>query len=280
MTAHFIKTGLIGHPVSHSKSPLIHNYWIQKYGLSGTYTAIDLSCENLEAGIANLVAEGFGGFNVTVPHKVDVMSFCHTLDPLAKIVGAVNTVVVQNGKLHGTNTDVYGFVENIKENTPPHFSFSGGAALVLGAGGAARAVVQGLIEAGAPEILIANRTRANADLLLSTISQPEKIKIIDWSERQSQKTLANINFLVNTTALGMSGKAPLEMDLTHLPLSALVHDIVYAPLLTALLQNAKNRGNPIATGIGMLLHQARPAFHRWYGVMPEVDRKLTDMVLA
>lgn len=280
MTANFIKTGLIGHPVSHSKSPLIHNYWIQKYGLSGTYTAIDLSCENLEAGIAGLIEEGFGGFNVTVPHKVDVISLCHTLDPLAKIVGAVNTVAIQSRKLHGTNTDVYGFVENIRKNAPPHFSFTGGTALVLGAGGAARAVVQGLIEAGVPEILIANRTRANADLLLSTASKPDKIKIIDWSERESKKTLVNINFLVNTTALGMNGKVPLEMNLEHLPLSALVHDIVYAPLMTALLQNAKSRGNPIATGIGMLLHQARPAFHRWYGVMPEVDEKLADMVLA
>jgi len=276
----FIKTGVIGHPIAHSKSPLIHNYWIKQLGLSGEYKAIDLSCENLESGITDLIAQGYKGFNITVPHKVDVMRLCHTLDPLAKIIGAVNTLIVQNnGHLHGTNTDAFGFIENIRENAPA-FRFDAGPALVLGAGGAARAVIQGLLEAGVPEIWLANRTRANAQSLLELSPTPDKIKVINWDDKDNPATLSGINLLTNTTALGMTGKDKLVIDLSALPLSALVNDIVYAPLMTDLLTQAKAQGNPIVTGIGMLLHQARPAFHHWYGIMPNVDDPLQKLVLS
>lgn len=280
MKKNFVRTGLIGHPVSHSKSPLIHNYWIKRHNLEGLYAAVDLPCETLEEGIASLVAQGFCGFNVTVPHKVDVMKHCHQIDNLAKRVGAVNTVVIQDKKLFGTNTDVFGFVQNIKENAPKDFDFKNGDALVLGAGGASRAVVQGLLDEGVPKILIANRTRSNADILLAHVSDPSRIKIVPWEDKANKDICGQANLLVNTTSLGMTGKAVLKMDLSHLPEKCLVNDIVYAPLMTGLLEAAKKRGNPVVTGIGMLLHQARPAFEKWYGIMPAVTPELEKMVLS
>lgn len=279
MSKEHIRTGLIGHPVSQSKSPLIHAYWMKQHGINGTYSAVDLPCETLVAGVKDLIAREFKGFNVTVPHKVDIMALCDSVDELARIVGAVNTVTIKNGKLHGSNTDVFGFIQNIRE-TAPDFDFTKGAALVLGAGGASRAVVQGLIEAGAPQIRIANRTRANADLLLAHASDPNKIRIIEWDRRNDADVLGDVNLLVNTTSLGMTGKGDLDMKLDALPIKALVNDIVYAPLMTDLLTHAKTRGNTVVTGIGMLLHQARPAFESWHGVRPKVDDALERLVLA
>lgn len=274
-----IKTGVIGHPISQSKSPLIHSYWMKNLGIHGTYQAIDFPCEGLIENIQSLIKQSFRGFNVTVPHKIEIMKICDQIDDLAHIVGAVNTVSIKNDKLYGTNTDVFGFVQNICE-AHPDFSFSRGAALVLGAGGAARAIVQGLLDAGAPHIKIANRTRSNADLLLKHASAPHKIEIIDWALREDKAILSNINILINTTSLGMTGKDRLEMNLEKLPTTALVNDIVYAPLMTDLLTQAKSRGNLIVTGIGMLLHQARPAFELWHGVRPDVDSTLEKLVLS
>lgn len=279
MTQKFIKAAVIGHPIGHSKSPLIHNSWIKDYGLTGSYEAIDFSCENLKIGIDKLIQDGFSGFNVTVPHKINILHLCNSVDDLANIVGAVNTVVIRDGLLHGTNTDVYGFVQNIKEDAP-HFSFTNGPALVIGAGGAARAVVQGLIQEGVPEIRIANRTQANVDLLIKTSSSPDRVKIIHWNEKSQKNYLSDVNLVVNTTSLGMTGKDPLDIDLEHLPVSTLVNDIVYSPLQTGLLLQASKRGNATVTGIGMLLHQARPAFAAWFGVMPDVSEDLKQRVLA
>ncbi|MCB1783526.1 MAG: shikimate dehydrogenase [Alphaproteobacteria bacterium] len=273
------KTALIGHPVSHSKSPLIHGHWIAKHGLNATYEAIDLPCEDLEEGVQTLIREGYKGFNITVPHKVDIMSLCDQIDDLARIVGAVNTVTIENGKLSGTNTDVYGFTQNIRE-TAPDFDFTKGPALVLGAGGAARAIIQGLIAQGVPEIRLSNRTKEKALELLENASTPEKIKLLNWDARSEKSTQQDLNLLVNTTSLGMTGKTPLEIDLTHLPPAAHVNDIVYAPLMTDLLTKAKANGNPIITGIGMLLHQARPGFKLWHGIMPEVTEDLREKVLS
>lgn len=274
-----VKTGLIGHPVLQSKSPLIHGHWMKQLGISGTYSAVDLPCEGLEDGVKNLIAQGYRGFNVTVPHKIAMLEICDHVDELAQIVGAVNTVSIKDGKLYGTNTDVFGFTQNIRE-TYPDFDFTRGAALVLGAGGAARAVVQGLIDSGVPQVRIANRTRKNADLLLAHASAPEKIEIIEWARRENRDVLGDINLVVNTTSLGMTGKGVLEMDLAALPVSAVVNDIVYAPLMTQLLNDAKMRGSRVVTGIGMLLHQARPAFELWHGVRPDVDVALEKLVLA
>ena len=268
-----IKTGVIGHPVAHSKSPLIHNYWIGKYGLTGIYTAIDIAEDALEEGIAALVEQDYAGFNVTVPYKERIITLCADIDETARKIGAINTIFIREGKLYGTNTDMFGFVENLQENAPD-FNFSGGPAVVLGAGGAARAVIQGLLQQGVPEIHLLNRTRSKAENLKAIDS---RIRIHDWTE--ISKVLGNANFLVNTTSLGMTGKAPLEIDLSGLPKATLVHDIVYTPLQTALLKTAQARGNQIVTGLGMLLHQARPAFEKWYGIKPDVDRQLQEVVL-
>lgn len=270
----FVKTGLIGHPVSHSKSPAIHNYWIQKYGLSGEFKAIDIPSDNLRSGVQKLVDEGYAGFNVTTPHKQDIFDLCDEVDDTAKAIRAVNTVIIKNGKLSGTNTDAYGFWQNVVEsgNKP---DFSKGPCVVLGAGGAARAVIHALIGAGADKIIVTNRT---GDKARDIRSMDNKIlRLAEWEHRSD--ILKGASFVVNTTSSGMTGKDPLQIDLSQLPQHAVVADIVYAPLMTDLLSAAKGRGNPIVTGIGMLLHQARPAFEKWHGVLPDVTQELQDIVL-
>jgi len=270
-----ILTGVIGHPIVHSKSPLIHNYWIKQSGLKGTYEAVDIPCEDLEGGLKNLIERGFKGFNVTIPHKESVLALCDELDETAQQIGAVNTVIIDDGRLKGMNTDSFGFIENIRSQKPD-FSFASGSAVVLGAGGAAKAVVHGLLEHGAPEIIIANRTKEKALILSESCLAPDKVHLVEWEERS--KKLEGVALLVNTTSLGMEGQDNLDIDLSLLPRDALVSDIVYAPLYTELLKAAKDSGHEIVTGIGMLLHQARPAFKAWYGVMPEVSAELEEMV--
>ncbi|HBR68954.1 MAG TPA: shikimate dehydrogenase [Rhodospirillaceae bacterium] len=271
------KVCVIGHPVTHSKSPRIHNYWIKKYGLDGNYDAVDIPCENLREGVAELVAKGYRGFNVTIPHKEAVLSLCDELDEGAQQIGAVNTVVIDGGKLRGRNTDAFGFIQNIRQEAPK-FSFAAGSAVVLGAGGAAKAVVHGLLEHGTPEVFVLNRTKEKALILAKSSLAPDKVVIANWDERS--KVLEGASLLVNTTALGMEGKDTLDIDLALLPRDALVTDIVYTPLYTPLLVDAKKRGHKTVTGIGMLLHQARPAFQAWFGVMPEVTPELEKMVTA
>lgn len=275
MTTDFIKTAVIGHPIAHSKSPLLHNHWISHYGLHGEYKAIDIAPDNLKAGIQALIDDGYTGFNVTVPHKVAIMDLCDELSDIAQEIGAVNTVTIQNGKLYGTNTDAYGFIQNIKENIQKEWHFNNGRALVLGAGGAANAIIYALIEEGVPEIILTNRTREKADTLKSL--SPEKITVVDWEERNA--ACKNTNLIVNSTALGMCGKPPLDIDLSLATRTTLVTDIVYAPLYTDLLQQAQNHEMHIITGIGMLLHQARPGFEMWNGVMPEVNKTIENLIL-
>lgn len=274
----FVKTAVIGHPIAHSKSPLIHNHWLNAYGLKGEYTAIDIAPEALESGVRQLVEEGYAGFNVTVPHKQAIIPLCDEVDTLARTIGAVNTVTIRKNKLYGTNTDAYGFVQNIRstlERDNISWNFSGGKAVVLGAGGAARAIVYALALEGAPEIVITNRTLEKAERLVSLA--PDIIKVVDWEARD--QALEGANIIVNTTALGMDGQPPLDLNLSAAPTGALVTDIVYAPLMPPLLEHAKSRGNPIVTGIGMLLHQARPGFELWNGPLPTVTKKLETAVL-
>ncbi len=268
----FIKTGVIGHPISHSKSPIIHNYWIDKYELSGAYKAIDIQPNNLKQDVQQLIDDGYKGFNVTVPHKIAIMDLCYEIDDLAKIIGAVNTVYIKDGKLYGTNTDAYGFTQNIKINAP-HFDFRSKKAVILGAGGAAKSILYALEKAGISEIIIANRTRGKADKLAHGI-----IKSIDWEQRNN--ALKDADIIINTTSLGMTGQPALSMDLTKINPNALITDIVYAPLLTDLLLQAKSKNLEIVTGIGMLLHQARAGFELWYGTNPEVTKELEQMVLT
>ena len=271
----FIKAAVIGHPIEHSKSPLIHNHWIKKHGLKGSYEAIDLPPENLAEGLKRLIDDGYRGFNLTIPHKELALDLCDEVSPLAQRIGAVNTISIQDGKTYGTNTDAFGFIENIK-SAQPDFDLTKGSSFILGAGGAARAVIVGLLDEGVSEITLINRTREKAENLAQEFSA-DKISVMDWQDKDA--ALPDTHLLVNTTALGMDGEPPLEIDLQTLPASALVNDIVYAPLQTTLLQNAKEQGNAVVTGIGMLLHQARPAFELWFGMLPDVDAALEDLVL-
>ena len=274
--SNFIKTAVIGAPIKHSKSPLIHNHWIKEYDLKGEYKAIEIAPETLKEGVQALIDEGYSGFNVTVPHKIAIMDLCEEVDALAEKIGAVNTVTIKDGKLYGSNTDAYGFAQNIKENAPEDWSFTSGKALVLGAGGAANAVVYALLNEGVPHIIITNRSRDKAEALQTFA--PEKISVVDWDARHN--ACADMNLIVNTTALGMDGKPPLEIDLSAAPTNALVNDIVYAPLMTDLLKQAQKRSMPIITGIGMLLHQARPGFKKWNGVLPDVTDELEKIALS
>ncbi len=277
MTQRFVKSAVIGHPIAHSKSPLIHNYWIAQYGLSGSYEAIDIVPDDLKVSVDDLIAQGFVGFNVTIPHKEAIMDLCGQIDETARKIGAVNTVCInEDGALYGSNTDAYGFIENIKASAPD-FDFAGGMAVVLGAGGAARAVIYGLLDSGCPHVVLINRTLERAQELAEFMNVGDKISVVDWGERSN--ALNGASLLVNTTSLGMEGKPVLELDLSALPVSALVSDIVYAPLETELLKSAKARGNRAISGIGMLLHQACPGFKAWQGVSPEVTQDLQDLVL-
>lgn len=269
-----IKTAVIGHPIGHSKSPLIHNYWLQKYGIDGHYDALDIKPQNLAKDLPLLFTrEGYKGVNLTLPHKEIALEICDEIDALGQKIGAVNTVTYENGLIKGTNTDAYGFITNIKQ-TLPNFDFTAGPAYVLGAGGAAKAIIYGLLQEGVPSIYCANRTFAKAQHLENI---DPKITAIPWEERSNLKSA---NMLVNTTSLGMNGQPDLEIDISHLPSGALVTDIVYAPLMTSLLKSAKENGNPLVTGIGMLLHQARPGFKLWNGILPDVTQELETKVLA
>lgn len=270
-----IKTGVIGHPIAHSKSPLIHNYWINHYGLSGTYEALDIPPEELKTALPDLLKNhGYRGFNLTIPHKEIAMNICDEIDEVGHKIGAVNTVMRRkDGSIFGSNTDAFGFIHNVKSTAPDH-NFKNAGAVVLGAGGAAKAIIYGLLQEGVPEIIVLNRTYAKAQALAA--NNP-RITARPWDERS--QVLGNQGLLVNTTALGMIGKEDLDIELNLLPQSALVCDIVYNPLMTPLLQAAQGRGHKIVTGIGMLLHQARPAFNLWYGIMPDVTETLEEIVL-
>ena len=271
-----IKTGLIGHPVAHSQSPHIHGHWIKKYQLNADYIVHDVPLDKIESQIQFLVDHGYAGFNITVPHKQKIMDFCDDIDDLACAVGAVNTVSIHEGKLYGTNTDVFGFIENIEQNSNG-IDFLSGPAVVLGAGGAARAAIYALLQAGVSKIRILNRTVEKAQCIKSDFDSYGDIGVYDWDVRAS--ILSDSVLLVNTTSLGMTGKPSLEISLNNLPVNSVVCDIVYAPLYTDLLCQARERGNHIVTGIGMLLHQARPAFKAWHGIMPNVDSLLESKIL-
>lgn len=271
----FIKTGVIGHPIKHSKSPLIHTHWIAQHGLNGSYEALDIKPEDLPARLPQLLKEeGYTGFNLTIPHKEIAINICDEIDDLGRAIGAVNTVkITEDGRIIGTNTDAFGFIENIKQDQP-NVNFTKGRAVVLGAGGAARAIIYGLLQEGVPEIIVTNRTLSKAQDL--TKLDPTCVKAVEWDQRSA--ALEGANMVVNTTALGMNGQPALDISLDALPTSALVSDIVYAPLMTDLLTAAQDRGNAVVTGIGMLLHQARPAFQLWYGPLPSVTQDLQDIV--
>ena len=266
----------MGWPVAHSRSPLIHGHWIAQYGLRGAYVPLPVQAAQLDQALRALPVLGFAGCNLTIPHKVQALSIVDHVDPIARRIGAVNTVVVQeDGSLRGTNTDAFGYIESLREAQPAWVAEQG-PAVVLGAGGAARAVLCALIDAGVPAISLCNRDEGKARALaeeLGTFVQP-----LPWAERHA--ALQGAHLLVNTTSLGMQGQDRLDIRLDLLPEQAVVSDIVYVPRLTPLLAAALARGNPVAYGLGMLIHQARAAFEAWFGVLPEATPALLHDVQA
>ncbi len=269
------RAGVIGYPISHSKSPIIHGAWLQRYGVQGSYTAIEVRPEELERFLRDASRDGFVGVNATIPHKEAALALADEVTPLARRIGAANTLTFRDGRVLADNTDAYGFLENVKAGAPD-WRADAGPAVVLGAGGAARAVVAALVDAGAPELRLANRTKSRAEALAADIGGP--IKVIDWTD--AADAMAGAATLVNTTSLGMQGQPPLEIDLGAAPDTALATDIVYAPLITPFLDRARSRGLAIVDGLGMLLHQARPGFERWFGHEAEVDDALRRVVLG
>ncbi|HTZ37328.1 MAG TPA: shikimate dehydrogenase [Stellaceae bacterium] len=271
--------GIMGWPIAHSRSPALHGFWLAEHGIDGAYVPLAVPPERLEQALRALPALGFRGCNLTIPHKQAALAAMDRVDPLARRIGAMNTVVVAaDGALEGSNTDIFGFRENLREQAPA-WDAAAGPAVVLGAGGSARAVVAALGEAGVREVRLVNRTLGRAQALARELATPgTRISVHPWSARA--ELLAGAGLLVNTTSLGMERAPALEIDLAALPDDAVVADLVYVPLETGLLRAARRRGLPAVDGLGMLLHQGRPGFAAWFGSEPQVTPALRAALLA
>ncbi|MFN3765906.1 MAG: shikimate dehydrogenase [Aliihoeflea sp.] len=269
MTSAFV----IGHPIAHSRSPMIHGHWLAAHDIAGEYRAVDVAPGELPGFLESVRRGLFSGGNVTIPHKEAVFEAVHRRDAAASAIGAVNTLWLDNGELIGGNTDAYGFAANLDAGAP-HWR-AAETALVLGAGGAARAVLHALREAGIGKVTVANRSAARAGELALAFPGVKPAGL-----DQASALLAKTDLLINTTSLGMKGQPPLDLDVDALQDHAIVTDIVYAPLTTPLLARAGSRGLKTVDGLGMLLHQAVPGFERWFGVRPAVTPQLRAMIVA
>ena len=267
---------VIGWPVAHSRSPVIHGFWLRSLGLPGSYEKAAVAPDDLARFIARLGADGFAGGNVTIPHKAAAASLCQDLGDTARRLGAVNTLWLEDGRLCGDNTDGAGFLGALDQESPG-WDARRGTALVLGAGGAARAIVDALLRRGMDRVLVANRAAQRAEVLARLFGDP-RVEALDLSA--AQRATASVDLLVNTTPAGMAGQPPLAFDLAGLPDHAVVDDIVYVPRETPLLRAAAARGLRTVGGLGMLLHQAVPGFTRWFGTRPEVTPALRAAVEA
>jgi shikimate dehydrogenase len=268
--------GIFGWPVDHSRSPRLHGYWLKEFGIDGAYIPFATHPSKLEQGIRALPALGFRGGNITLPHKERALGMVDAVTPLAKRIGAINMLIVRDdGTILGDNSDGFGFIANLAQFQPA-WRGAAGPAVLLGAGGAARAIVVSLLDAGVPEIRLVNRTTRRAEDIAGAVGGP--IKVLPWGARAD--ALKGAALLVNSTNLGMAGQAPLPLDLGNLPTEAVVYDIVYVPLQTELLKAAQARGNRTVDGIGMLLHQGRPGFKVWFGEDPQVTPDLRTFVLG
>ena len=259
--------GVIGAPIAHSKSPKLHAHWLYKTDLPGHYVPLHIEPSDLEQTLKTLPKLGFVGLNVTVPHKEEVMRYVDVVTDRATLIGAANTLIFRpDGKIKADNTDGFGFIRNLTTGAP-NWNPDAGPALVLGSGGAARAVIAALLEAGVREILLTNRTRARAENLKDIFGP--KVKIIDWID--AGNAIDDAALLVNTTSLGMQGKPELRVPLDGLKRDTVVTDLVYAPLKTGLLSVAEEMGCLTVDGLGMLIHQAAPGFQHWFGARPPID---------
>ena len=271
------RTGLIGFPTSHSLSPRIHGYWIAEHKLDASYKLFTTPPARLRQTMLHMRKKSASGINITIPHKQNVMEYLDAVDPLAKRIGAVNTVVNKNGKFTGINTDAYGFITHLRESLTgkPDGDIKNHIknVVILGAGGATRAIIVGLKDAGAEHITLTNRTEKTARKMASEF----QLEHLPWEVRE--ELVSDATLLINTTSLGMQGHDPLTLSLEALPKHAVVADIVYAPLETELLKTARERGHPTVDGLGMLLYQAQLAFKEWFGILPAVTPALRAHVL-
>ena len=267
---------VIGWPVEQSRSPAIHRYWLELYGIDGAYEKEAVRPEEFASFLGSLSDRGYAGANVTLPHKTEALRLATIADESARAIGAANTLWLDGtGRLNASNTDAYGFMTNLNQEAP-HWNKGRAPVMVLGAGGAARAILYGLIAQGASRILLANRTRDRAEVLAGTFGPA--VSVVDWDARN--QALAGCGLLVNATSLGMSGKGPLDIEVEALPEDAVVADIVYSPLETPLLATARARRRQAVDGLGMLLYQAVPGFERWFGMRPQVTKELKAHVAA
>ena len=277
MTAHKIPlAGVIGAPVAHSRSPILHGHWLKTYGIEGYYIPMEISSGDLEDVLRAMPRMGFVGVNVTIPHKELVMNIADLVTDRATLIGAANTLIFRkDGKIHADNTDGYGFIENLKAGAPA-WNPAAGPATVIGAGGAARAVIVALLDAGVPEILLTNRTRARAEKLQMDFGN--RVKVFDWV--QAGNIIEDAHLVVNTSSLGMTGQAEMRVPLDGLRSDMIVTDLVYTPMKTKLLETAAAAGATVVDGLGMLLHQGVPGFERWFGKRPDVDEATRKAVLG
>ncbi|MBF9054227.1 shikimate dehydrogenase [Rhodobacterales bacterium LSUCC1028] len=276
MTASVPLAAVIGDPIGHSKSPLLHGFWLRAYQISGHYVPLHVTSGDLGQVLAAMQRMGFVGANVTIPHKETVLELADIVTDRARAIGAANTLTFhKDGKIEADNTDGHGFLANIQQNAPA-FDAKDGPAVILGAGGAAKAVIYALLEAGAPQVRVLNRNLDRAKNLSARFG--DRVSVHEMSDLPN--LLGDCNLLVNTTSLGMIGQPPLAVDLSNLPKTAVVNDIVYAPLETDLLKQARAMGAGAVDGLGMLLHQAAPGFAKWFGKEPAVTDELRRAVLA
>jgi len=271
LSGHARVAGIAGWPVTYSRSPRLHGFWLQRHGIDGAYIPLPIRDGEFAAAMRGLLAAGFAGVNVTIPHKLAAFDICDTVDETARRAGAVNTLVFRAGRIAGSNTDGYGFVANLHAHGVDP---GAGPALLLGAGGSARAVAAALLDAGVP-VTVANRTRSRAEALARDLPG---LRVAEWDARAA--ALADHAMVVNTTPLGMVGHESLDLDLSLAPAALVVADNVYVPLETPLLASARGRGLRCVEGLGMLLHQAVPGFRAWFGVEPRVDAELRQFVVA
>tara|TARA_B100000963_G_C22544838_1_gene633926 strand:- start:334 stop:1179 length:846 start_codon:yes stop_codon:yes gene_type:complete len=267
--------GVIGHPISHSKSPKLHNYWLSKYKINGFYIPFSVTTDKLQASIKSLISLGFNGVNVTIPHKTNVLSFADSVTDRAALIGAANTLYFsRSGKVHADNTDGYGFIQNIIDEIPD-YDFYDKTAIIYGAGGSARAIASALISNGVREVGITNRTRSKAQIISENLGA--KVSVIDW--RTAPETIQRADLIINATSMGMIGQPDFSQPISRAKKTALVIDIVYNPLITELLKEAKKLKLKTVGGIGMLINQAVPGFEHWFQQSPVIDDEIRKIIV-